>query len=401
MKRFTTSSSDSVYKAKNLPPVDVTVSSPVFYIGPATTENPMSHIRPKLMGTVHFHDRKIKWNRVTLTLVGKAGLSIDAPPSALPRDHAFNSHDLQDENVLTHLQTTVPVCEIEKELIFSGEGKIDFGLHLPANLPPSVKTDHAFVEYMLVANFSAGTFFKKYRIQRPVQICRHYLPSSSAMIPSMEYHGVREWFEWSADVPKAVAIESGEIVIALRWSVEKELVELSQAELSLEEVETYRFCTKVGVHSLPPMITAFPSAPYHPSGATTSSETHFIRTPIPLQKSSTIKRPVRTHHFSPFIEIAHRCKLTLHFDSPAIEPLVLRFPIIITDYPVTNDNNLTLSQIQSSSASAASASAAAASQPSLQTFPIMAGGDDGAYVDFDLPEYTPRYEQRPDTLLTH
>jgi hypothetical protein len=250
MKRFTTSSSSSAQEtssAKHLP-VSLNINdSPVYFIGPATRDNPMSHVRTKLMGKVVFQDRKIKWNRVTLQFIGKAGIDIEAPRSIFPG--AVNDFDDDPMNVsaTTRIQTTVPICEVEKELIFSGEESIEFGLHLPSHLPATCKTKHAFVEYTLVANFSAGTFFKKYRTHKVVVVNRHYLPSPSAMIPTMNYSGVKEWFEWSAELPKATAIESGEIVIAFRCSVEKERVEVDRIELYIEEIETYRWVNVLAI----------------------------------------------------------------------------------------------------------------------------------------------------------
>ncbi|KAI7871075.1 hypothetical protein BDF14DRAFT_1873692 [Spinellus fusiger] len=329
------------------------------------------------MGTVHFNDRKVKWNRVTLQLIGKSGLSIEASPSIVPSETAFDANR-------THLHTTITICDIEKELIFSGEKSIDFGLHLPIHLPPSIKTKHAFVKYELVVNLSAGPF-KKHSIQCPVAVNRHYLPSPSAMIPSVSYHGVSQWFGWSVDVPKAVAVDSGEVVVALRWSVEKECMDVSRVELCIEQLEAYRFSLKNVVHNLAPVVTQFPSASYHPESAIDSSETHFIRTLIPNIDRTTPSMHV--HHFSPFLEVTHRLRLVLHFSTESrVAPFVLEFPIIITEYPTTSDLSPTTLQ-----------------EVCLYQRPlaVAVGGDEAAYVDFDLPEYTPRYEPSLDTILTH
>jgi hypothetical protein len=239
MKRFTNSVNEAS-SVKYLPVVLNISDAPVYFIGPATRENPMSHVRTKLMGTVVFQDRKIKWNRVTLQFLGKAGIDIEAPRSIFPRTANDFDEDPINSSANTRIQTTIPICEVEKELIFSGEESIDFGLHLPSHLPASCRTNHSFVEYTLVANFSAGTFFKKYRTHKVVVVKRHYLPSPSAIIPTMDYSGVKEWFEWSVELPKATAIESGEVVVAFRCSVEKERVEVDRIELSIEEIETYR-----------------------------------------------------------------------------------------------------------------------------------------------------------------
>lgn len=228
---------------KKIPIVELEIESkPVFYIGPATRENPLSQIRTKLLGNVHFNDPKIKWNRITLHFIGTAGLDILAPSSTLPTDIVSATSDLQEAiNSTTHLETTVTLCEVEKELIFDNQTVIDFGLHLPPYLPPSMKTEHSFVEYKLsVLCACAGPFGKKYRVEQPITVCRHYLPSPSSLIPSVEFNGIREWFEWSADVPKATAIEVGEVVVALRWSIEKELVDVDKIEVCLQELETYR-----------------------------------------------------------------------------------------------------------------------------------------------------------------
>ncbi|KAF7722154.1 hypothetical protein EC973_003667 [Apophysomyces ossiformis] len=372
MKRFTHDA------GKHLPPVDLYVADkPVYFIGPASRENPMSGIRSKVMGTVQFHDRKIKWNRITLQFCGKAGIDVHVPASTLP--NSFVSNETNDQS--TRMQATIQICQVEKELIFTGEPTIEFGLHLPSELPPSIRTDHAFVEYTLVAIFSAGTFFKKYRIQRSVIVRRHYLPGPSAMIPSIEYNGVRQWFEWSAEVPKATAVESGEVVLALRWSVEKERVEVDRVELALEELENYRFRTKAGVHHLPPVITRFPSTEYHPPSFSNASDTHFIRTPI----VTTRPRPIRSHHYDPFLEISHRLQLIIHFTASSntvTEPLRLEFPIIITDYPAGEE----LSTLSLNDHSAGMVTSI--------------GGDEAVVLDLDLPEYTPRYEQAIDSMNT-
>jgi hypothetical protein len=229
-----------------VPPVILEVDpKPVFYIGPATRENPMSQIRTKLLGNVYFNDSKMKWNRITLHFTGKAGLNIYAASSTLPSDVVNSQSDLQESSsATTHLETIVTLCDVEKELIFTHEKVIDFGFYLPPYLPPSIRTKHAFVEYNLtVICSSSGPFSKKQKDVKPVTVRRHYLPSPSSLIPSVEYHGVREWFEWSAEVPKATAIEVGEIVMALRWSVEKELVEIDRIEFCIEELETYRYVT--------------------------------------------------------------------------------------------------------------------------------------------------------------
>ncbi|EIE79596.1 hypothetical protein G6F46_002284 [Rhizopus delemar] len=376
MKRFNNEPSSSGRHV----PVDLQLSdSPVYFIGPANRSNPMSQVRTKLLGTVHFYDRKIKWNRVTLQFVGKAGIDIEAPRSSLPPGFAA------DDSASTRIHTVVPICEVEKELIFSGEESIEFGLHLPSHLPASSRTNHSFVEYTLIANFSAGTFFKKYKTHKTVTIHRHYLPSLSAMIPTMEYSGVKEWFEWSVELPKATAIQSGEIVIAFRCSVEKERVEVDRVELAVDEIENYRFCTKQGVHNLPPIVTRFPSATYHMPSFSEYSDTHFIRVPLSVSKDPKV-RSIHTHQFDPFLEISHRCRLTVHFNklpNIEIEPLVLGFPIIITDYPSSSipeptlSNNLTYTETETS-------------QPNGRT---VVGGDDAVNVDLDLPEYTPRYEE--------
>ncbi|CAO3638797.1 unnamed protein product [Cunninghamella echinulata] len=378
----------------------------------------MSQIRTRVMGKVYFNHPKIKWNCITLQFIGKAGLHMDVPNSALPPkefgsglgDDDFNNNLHQ---ATTRLETTVKLCEIEKELIFTGEPHIDFGLHLPHHLPPSIKTKNAFVEYQLIALFSAGTFFKKYRIQRTVTVCRHYLPSASALIPSVEYNGVREWFEWNAEVPKATALEAGEVVLALRWSVEKERVDVDRVELCVHELETYRFNTKSGLHSLKPIITKFPSTIYHPPSTSTQSETHFIRTNLLSQ--------IRTHHFDPFLEITHKLRMVIHFAdiTTNAKPLILEFPIIITDFPKETTCLSPSSSFSSSSSSPSSSpfistfspsspsslSSSTPNSPNLShstsstihrsllsnAIVSIGGGDDAVGVDLDLPEYTPQY----------
>lgn len=215
---------------------------PVCYIGPATRDNPMSQVRTKLFGNVIFRDQKIKWSRVTLHFKGTASFNMEARTSTLPPDLVNSQYELRKSNSsTTHLKTTVTLCDVEKELIYNHEDAIDFGFYLPPYLPPNIKTNHSSVEYTLSVTCStSGTFPRTVMIEDDVTVCRHYLPSPSCLIPSVEHHGAREWFEWSADIPKATPIEAGEIVIGLRWSVEKEAVEVDRVEFWIEELETYR-----------------------------------------------------------------------------------------------------------------------------------------------------------------
>ena len=92
-------------------------------------------------------------------------------------------------------------------------------------------------------------------------------------------------------------------------------------------------------------------------------------------------RSIQTHQFDPFLEISHRCRLTVHFNTIpnyVAKPIVLDFPIIITDYPsVISDSVLSL----------------ASSHIISTETTVNSGGDDAVPVDLDLPEYTPRYEE--------
>lgn len=51
------------------------------------------------------------------------------------------------------------------------------------------------------------------------------------------------------------------------------------------------------------------------------------------------------------------------------EPLILHFPIIVTDFPPE--------------------------EQSVSAAVVLGGGDEGTAIDLDLPEYTPRYELQP------
>jgi hypothetical protein len=152
-----------------------------------------------------------------------------------------------------------------------------------------------------------------------------------------------------------------------------------------------RFCTKQGVHSLPPIVTRFPPATYHFPSFSNGSETHFIRVPMPLCKNPTIKS-IHTHQFDPFLEISHKCTLMVHFNkitNLVLEPVTMEFPIIITDYPaIVSDSILSLA----SSSRVISTETEALSRTSISTI-SAGGGDDAVGVDLDLPEYTPRYEE--------
>lgn len=154
------------------------------------------------------------------------------------------------------------------------------------------------------------------------------------------------------------------------------------------------------------MVTQFPSTVYHPPTFSNSSETHFIRTPIPLVATKRVPKTIRTHHFDPFLEISHRVKLQIHFiaSTTTAHPLELEFPIIITDFPPNTTADYfvdPLSPVQSvstiSDSSMISLPPTSASAPPTT---IQPGGDEVPCVDLDLPEYTPRYESVATTSST-
>lgn len=155
-----------------------------------------------------------------------------------------------------------------------------------------------------------------------------------------------------------------------------------------------RFCTKQGVQNLPPIVTRFPSAVYHMPSFSEYSDTHFIRTPLSISTNPKV-RSVRTHQFDPFLEVNHQCRLTVHFNklpTMDVEPVVLEFPIIITDYPSTTipDTSLSTDFIYTET------------EPSHSNGRTIVGngGDDAVNVDLDLPEYTPRYEEPSSTTTS-
>lgn len=210
------------------PPADLCLeSSAVSFIGPANDANPMSQVRTKLLGHIVLHGN-IKWTRITLQLTGVAKLHISVP--------AQHDDIAQQSNTIT---TSTTICDVEKELIPTGENSIAFGLHLPHNLPPSIEAKNASVVYTLVATLTGGPY-KKHKIQKNVTVKRHYLPNSSVMIPTALVANIQGWFEYNVESPRACAIEAGEVVLAARWSVEKERMDVKTVDLQLEEIESYR-----------------------------------------------------------------------------------------------------------------------------------------------------------------
>ncbi|KAJ2958848.1 hypothetical protein NQZ79_g5592 [Umbelopsis isabellina] len=329
-------------------------SDSVSLIGPANDANPMSQVRTKLLGSIVL-DASIKWTRITLQLTGVAKLNIPV------------TGHREDVNQPATINSSTNICDVEKELIPTGEPSIAFGLHLPHNLPPSIDAKHASVVYTLIATLTGGPF-KKQKIQRNVVVKRHYLPNSSVMIPTALVANVQGWFEYNIEAPRACAIEAGEVVLAARWSVEKERMDVKNVNIQLEEIEAYRYRTREAIHKLPPVIRRYPISTYHPTAFSQDiNETHLLRAPIP----STI----RARHYSMYLEITHRCRVTFHFgsadnQSPYVEPLTVEVPIILTDFPDGEENS------------------------------GIGVGDDGIQVDLDLPEYTPQYESAVQVAVT-
>lgn len=211
-------------------PVELSLRSPIVHlIGPANEENP-NRSRAILYGRVKFLDQKVKWQRATLSFQGRAVLTHEGlvTTGISGGDEAFSGSE--------HSQI-LEICNVDKELIvFDGKSEIEFGLHLPFDLPPTMRTKHGFVEYSLIAKFSAGTF-KTARAQCDVTVKRHYLPNGGVVIPTNEMTGCKDWFEWTMEVPRAATFEQGEAVIAMKWSCEKERVEVMKVETRIEETE--------------------------------------------------------------------------------------------------------------------------------------------------------------------
>lgn len=160
----------------------------------------------------------------------------------------------------------------------------------------------------------------------------------------------------------------------------------------------FRFSTKKGLHNFPPIVTQFPSTEYLTPSFSNSSETHFLRTPIPLIPSKKGCKTIRTHHFDPFLEISHRVKIIIHFNTSNVlaKPLAVEFPIIITDFPrdTTADYFVDpLSPVQSISTISSGNSSFVTLPPPAGS--IQPGGDEVPCIDLDLPEYTPPYEKEP------
>lgn len=159
------------------------------------------------------------------------------------------------------------------------------------------------------------------------------------------------------------------------------------------DFDYYRFCTKQGIHTLPPIVTRFPPAIYHLPSFSSSSETHFIRSPIPYNKNNSSTKSLHTHQFDPFLEISHRLILTVHFNKVPnlnVEPVSLEFPLIITDYPAVTTESL-----------AETTSHLISTEQHTQPTITVGGGDDAVNVDLDLPEYTPRYEENSSPIPTN
>ncbi|RUO96256.1 hypothetical protein BC936DRAFT_142339 [Jimgerdemannia flammicorona] len=329
------------------PHVDLVLSTPIVHlIGPANDDNP-NRSRSILHGHVKFLDHKTKWQRITLSFHGRAVLTHDSMGNggSASMDDAFAEHS-----------QFLEICDIDKELIiFGGEDTIEFGLHLPFDLPPTIRTKYGFVEYTLIAKFSAGSF-KSARLQKEVVVKRHYLPNAMVLVPTNEISGCRNWFEWVMEMPKAATFEQGEIVIGAKWSCEKERVEVKSVETRLEQTETIRFKVKNTTTSVRLPSKLYPITTYIPPTFTDELDTHFLRTPI-------LPNLTFPHIFTPLIEIGHILHITFKFTNGA-EDLVMSYPVILTDLP------------------------------DVQANIVVGGGDDAVPVDLGLPEYSgelPRY----------
>jgi hypothetical protein len=78
-----------------------------------------------------------------------------------------------------------------------------------------------------------------------------------------------------------------------------------------------------------------------------------------------------------------------------IKPLVVEFPIIITDFPP----NTTADYFADPLSPLPSTSTASTDNGNIIMLPptsgsIQPGGDEVSCLDLDLPEYTPRYEKK-------
>ncbi|CAG8810008.1 11291_t:CDS:2, partial [Racocetra fulgida] len=109
----------------------------------------------------------------------------------------------------------------EKNTLPRGVTDIDYEFRVPGNLPQTYRTNFGAIFYKLVAVVQPASLMSKYtRVERSVDVLRHYLPCRRELLPAPPqkiYKGERkDIINFELELPTIICVNEKSLLIRLR-----------------------------------------------------------------------------------------------------------------------------------------------------------------------------------------
>ncbi|CAI2174913.1 15185_t:CDS:2 [Funneliformis geosporum] len=263
----------------------------------------------------------------------------------------------------------------EKTTLPSGVTDLDYEFHINGNIPQTYVTSFGLIRYKLVATVQPNSLLtKQSRVERSINISRHYLPCSRELLPAPPtkvYRGQRkDILKYELDIPTIICVNDNSLLIRLRLlplcdqgkvrkvtfdliQSEKYRIQPSPQDLQEFSIEPNQLVGNVQLSSSS-MAKRKRSHPIHPTSLNISYDEDTWDNPLTynlpfVQHSSRHNNKVNAKRTnlkatikSPLMRVRHKLKITMSFESRAEKTLEIGFPIIVTTIP-DDDTGFTFS----------------------------------------------------------
>ncbi|CAG8575021.1 1829_t:CDS:2 [Funneliformis mosseae] len=254
----------------------------------------------------------------------------------------------------------------EKSTLPSGVTDLDYEFNINGNIPQTYVTSFGLIRYKLVAIVQPSSLLaKQSRVERSINIARHYLPCRRELLPAPPtkvYRGQRkDILKYELDVPTIICVNDNSLLIRLRLlplcdqgkvrkvtfdliQSEKYRIQPSPQDLQEFSIDPNQLIGNVQLSSSS-MAKRKRSHPIHPTSLNISYDEDTWDNPLtynlPIEqhnsrhnnnndaKRSKLKATIK----SPLMRVRHKLKITMSFESRAEKTLELGFPIIVTTIP--------------------------------------------------------------------
>ncbi|CAG8465468.1 5074_t:CDS:2 [Funneliformis caledonium] len=240
----------------------------------------------------------------------------------------------------------------EKSTLPSGVTDLDYEFNINGNIPQTYVTSFGLIRYKLVAIVQPSSLLaKQSRVERSINIARHYLPCRRELLPAPPtkvYRGQRkDILKYELDVPTIICVNDNSLLIRLRLLPLCDQGKVRKVTFDLIQSEKYRIQPSpqdFQEFSIDPnqlignvqlssssMAKRKRSHPIHPTSLNISYDEDTWDNPL------TYNLPIEQHNSptikSPLMRVRHKLKITMSFESRAEKTLELGFPIIVTTIP--------------------------------------------------------------------